>query len=457
MKKLYPVYLSIVSIALFIQSSCTKFVQTDGPKNQLTSAAVFADSTNANAAVLGIYVNMMQVGSFGFCSGALSLYPGLSGDELYLSANDASTAQFYNNQLLPDNDKLQSLYIYAYKYIYETNACIEGISASPKISDANKSVFIGEAKFLRAFFYFNLVNLYGAVPLVTTTDYNITRLTARSPTDIVYAQIIADLKYAQANLPLNSSLKERANYYSATALLAKVYLFTGQYVMAAAEADKVITSGKFAIVSNLNSVFLSSSNETIWNLLPVIQQQATYEGLYFVPTTTTAKPKYVITNSLYNSFETGDLRKSNWIKANTVTGQLYPYPYKYRVGRTTGAITENSVVFRLAEMYLIRAEANANTGNLNVAINDLNVIRKRAGLGVTSAVDKSSVLLAIEKERQAELFCEWGNRWFDLKRTNRAAQVLGPSKVNFKSTSVLYPIPVSELNANPNLTQNAGY
>lgn len=457
MKKLYFVYLSIVLIALLTQSSCKKFVDTKGPRNQLTSVAVFADSTDANAAVLGIYVNMMQVGSFGFCSGALSLYPGLSADELYLSANDASTAQFYNNQLLPDNDKLQSLYFNAYKYIYETNACIEGISASAKISETNKGALVGDAKFLRAFFYFNLINLYGAVPLVTTTDYNITRLEPRSTTDLVYAQIIADLKYAQANLPVNSSLKERANYYSATALLAKVYLFLGQYAQASAEADKVITSGNYTLVNNLSNVFLSTSNETIFNLLPVLPQQATFEGLYFVPTTSTAKPKYVITNNLYNSFETGDLRKSNWIKATTIAGQIYPYPFKYKVGRTTGAVTENSVVFRLAEIYLIRAEANANNGNLDAAKNDLNVIRKRAGLGVTSAVDKSSVLLAIEKERQAELFCEWGNRWFDLKRTNRAAQVLGPSKVNFKSTSVLYPIPVSELNANPNLTQNAGY
>ncbi len=444
MKKTYPIYFIIALLAMFIQLSCKKFVQTDGPRNQLTSAAVFADSTDANAAILGIYANMMQVGSFGFCSGALSLYPGLSADELYLSANDASAAQFYNNQLLPDNDKLQSLYIYAYKYIYETNACIEGISTSVKISDVNKSAMIGDAKFLRAFFYFNLVNLYGAVPLVTTTDYNVSRLIARSATDLVYAQIIADLKYAQANLPVNSSLKERANYYSATALLAKVYLYSGQYAAAAAEADKIITSGKFAMVSNLNSVFLSSSSETIWNLLPVLPQQATFEGLYFVPTTSTAKPKYVIANSLYNSFEAGDLRKAAWIKANTISGQIYPYPYKYKVGKTTGSITEYSVVFRLSEIYLIRSEANANIGNLNGAIGDLNVIRKRAGLAVTTAVDKPSLLSAIETERQAELFCEWGNRWFDLKRTNRAAQVLGPLKLNFKSTSFLYPIPASK-------------
>lgn len=457
MKSSYLHYLSILLFLSAVQTSCKKLVEIDGPKNQLTAAAVFSDSTNANAALIGIYSSMMQVGSFGFASGAVTLYPGLSADELYLSANDALPAQFYNNQLLADNNTIQSLYGSAYKIIYETNACTEGISASANITEANKKALMAEARFLRAFFYFNLVNLWGPVPLITATDYNTTRLTARSSADQIYGQIIADLKYAQENLPVNTAIKERANFFAATALLAKAYLYTGQYGLAAAEADKVISSGQFSIVNDLNSVFLASSSETIWDLLPVIPQQGTFEGLYFVPTSASAKPKYAITSSLYNSFEAGDLRRSSWIKVNTVSGQSYPFPYKYKIGRTTGAITENSVVLRLSELYLIRAEARVGTGDLEGAKIDLNVIRKRAGLDNTPAADKTALLMAVGAERRAELFCEWGNRWFDLKRTNSALQVLGPLKPNFKNTSVLYPVPLSELNANPNLIQNAGY
>jgi hypothetical protein len=115
------------------------------------------------------------------------------------------------------------------------------------------------------------------------------------------------------------------------------------------------------------------------------------------------------------------------------------------------------VILRLAEQYLIRAEAEANLDNLIGAITDLNMIRNRAGLPNTTASDKTTILLAIENERQAELFCEGGNRWFDLKRTNRANKILSSEKANWKQSAALYPIPQTEINADPNLTQNIGY
>lgn len=456
MKSLNIIYVFFISLLACCFCACKKIVDIDTPKNQLTASAVFADSTNANAAVLGIYESMMQVGSFGFCSGGMTLYPGLSADELTLSTSDINISPFYNYQVLPNNSINESLWIYAYKYIYQANACIEGIAGAQNISDSFRNSLTAEARFLRAFYYFNLVNLYGPVPLVTSTNYDQTRLTGRSSTDLVYSQIVADLQFAQANLPTNEIDKARGNYYSATALLAKVYLYTGQYAKAVTEADKVINSGQFAMVTDLNSVFLSASTETIWYLLPVVPSHATYEGYYFVPTSTTVIPKYVIINALYNSFEPGDLRKIDWIKSNTIAGQDYPYPYKYKQGSTTNP-AEYSVVFRLAELYLIRAEAKANNGDLAGSTADINVIRNRAGLPNTFASDRPSLLLAIEKERQAEMFTEWGNRWFDLKRTNRASTVLSVEKSNWNNNAVLYPIPITEINSNPNLTQNQGY
>jgi hypothetical protein len=280
-------------------------------------------------------------------------------------------------------------------------------------------------------------------------------LLARAATDQVYAQVIADLQYAQANLSLNT-VKERANYYAATTLLAKVYLYTGQYSAAVTESDKVITSGKYILVAALNNVFLSSSAETIWDLLPVVPLHASWEGFTFVPSSATAKPKYVLPNTLYASFEAGDLRKANWTKANTVGGVVYPFPYKYKIATTSVAPTEYAIVFRLAEVLLVRAEAKAKGNDIIGAAADLNLVRKRAGLGNTTANDMASMLLAIEKERQVELFCEWGNRWFDLKRTGRAASVL-TTKTNLNANALLFPIPLSELNADPNLSQNTGY
>jgi hypothetical protein len=457
MKKLNTLYLCLICTLLYNLTACRKFVEIDGPKNQLTSDVVFADSVNAEAAIVGIYSQIAAGGSFGLLAGGMTLYPGLSADELNTTASDATLSAFYNNNILPSSDKNQPLYNLGFKYIYSANACIEGFTLSSQIPENVKEQMIGETRFLRAFVYFNLVNLYGELPIITSADYHATRLVARSSKDLVYQQIISDLKYAQMNLSPAPVVKERAGYYAATALLAKTYLFTGQYAQAVAEADKIITSGKYTLVNDLNSVFLASSSETIWNTLGVIPLQATYEGLYFIPSGATVKPKYTITTSLYNSFEAGDNRKTSWIRANTIAGVAYPYPYKYKVRTTTSAPTENYVISRLAEVYLMRAEAKGNLGDISGARNDLDVIRKRAGLSNSSANDKVSVLLAVEKERRAELFCEWGNRWLDLKRTNRALTVLGPSKPNLNQNTLLYPIPLYELNSNPNLSQNAGY
>jgi hypothetical protein len=457
MKNKYTICLCLLWATVYALTSCRKFVEISGPKNQLTTDLVFADSLNANAAIVGIYYQFAAGGSFGLLAGGMTLYPGLSADELFNTTTDAAMGAIYNNNILVTNDKVQTLYTQGYKYIYQANACIAGISTSPKLSAMAKARLTAEARFLRAFVYFNLTNLYGDVPLVTTDDYNVSRLIARSSPDLVYKQIVDDLLFAQANLPANSTAKDRADYYAATALLAKIYLFTGKYMQAVTEADKVITSGKFTLESNLNNVFLVSSRETIWHTSTAIPLQATYEGLYFIPSSATAKPRYVLNNSLYEAFESGDNRKASWVKINTNLGQAYPYPFKYKVRTQVTVPTENYVVSRLAEQYLIRAEAKANIDDLDGGRSDVNVIRKRAGLGIVNAPDKPALLQAIERERRVELFCEWGNRWLDLKRTNRALVVLGPLKPNLNQNTLLYPIPVKELNTNPNMSQNPGY
>lgn len=439
-------------------SSCKKFVEINPPKDQLTTVEVFSDSTNANGAILGIYVDMMKAFSLGFCSGGMTLYPGLSSDELNQTSSNINVFEFYNNTISTNNSLNRSLWTSAYKFIYSANACIEGIELSSGISPQTKNSLIGEIKCIRAFLYFNLVNLYGPVPIITSTNYNNNRLIARSSEDSVYAQIITDLKYAQANLSNINFTTERANYYTATALLSKVYLYRNNYLSAQTEASKIINSGVYSLMPDLNTVFLSTSSETIWELLPVYPGMETWEGYYFVPSFSTTKPRYVITNELLNSFENGDLRKTKWINASVISGQQFPYPYKYKDGNNSSSISnENYIVFRLSEQYLIRAEAEANLDNLSSATSDINVIRNRAGLPNTDVSDKESVLSAIGKERRVELFCEWGNRWFDLKRTGQANNVLSLIKSNWKPFAALYPIPLPELNANPNLSQNEGY
>jgi hypothetical protein len=113
---------------------------------------------------------------------------------------------------------------------------------------------------------------------------------------------------------------------------------------------------------------------------------------------------------------------------------------------------------RLGEQYLIRAEAEAHLNDNTNAIKDLNIIRNRAGLAnYAGATDQTSVLTAIMHERQVELFCEWGNRWFDLKRTGTIDAVLGAEKPGWQPYIALYPVPLTEIQSNPFLIQNPGY
>ena len=116
------------------------------------------------------------------------------------------------------------------------------------------------------------------------------------------------------------------------------------------------------------------------------------------------------------------------------------------------------MVFRLAEIYLIRAEAAMNLNKFSDAKADINIVRIRAGLSNILANDLSSLKLAIEQERRAEFFCEWGHRWYDIKRTGRANTILSPLKgATWQSTDTLWPIPQQEINLNPSLSQNQGY
>jgi hypothetical protein len=180
-------------------------------------------------------------------------------------------------------------------------------------------------------------------------------------------------------------------------------------------------------------------------------------GYLVIPGSPDVVPNYTISNSLLNSFEPDDNRKVKWISSNLVDGQSYSFPYKYKQGIDASDRGEYDMVLRLAEQYLIRAEARAEQGESDGALSDVNIIRNRAGLSGLINSDKDSMLVSITHERQCELFAEWGHRWMDLKRTGQIDAVLGAEKPAWKNTSALLPIPLVELGKNPKLYQNPGY
>jgi hypothetical protein len=251
-------------------------------------------------------------------------------------------------------------------------------------------------------------------------------------------------------------------------MLARAYLYTKNWAQAEANATTIINNtASYNIVTDLSKVFLSSSKEAIWQLQPVLPGYNTQDAYYFVLTSTpgTDRLPVALSNNVVKAFETGDSRLTNWVSSfkNTTTNTTYYYPYKYKINTvsTSVPVTEPLMVLRLSEQYLIRAEARAQQSNLSGAHADLNVVRARANLLPIFPATQGATLDSISRERQRELFTEWGHRWLDLKRTSKVDALMDTITTSkggkWKTTSQWLPIPLSEILVNPRLRQNDGY
>lgn len=450
-------WLAVLGCLLFF--SCRKAVEADPPVGQLSTVQVFATEESARSALSGLYSQMMNSNLI-LSNGGMSIYPALSADELTNTAANTDQDAFRRNAVPPTNTTVlrTRLWSSAYGILYHANALLEGVASSTALSEGVKRELMGEARLVRAFYYFYLVNLFGDVPLVLGTDYRVNAALPRAPAALVYEQVIKDLQTAMELLGEGypSGGRVRPNKWAAAALLARVHLYREQWAEAEAQATAVIGSGVYPLPA-LDKVFAAGSAETIWALMPVSTSTNTAEGATFIPASATARPALALTPQLLGAFTTGDGRKGAWTKTVTVGGQPYTYPYKYRIRSGSAPYGEHNIVLRAAEQYLIRAEVRARQDRLSEALGDLNTVRQRAGLPPSTAATREALLRAIEEERQVELMTEWGHRWLDLKRWGRADAVLGAVKGGWQPTAVLYPIPQTELLANPTLVQNPGY
>jgi len=482
-------YVSILFLILI--TGCKKLVTIDPPISSITTEQVFSKDDEAKAAMAGVYTVLINGTSSRYGGYSTSFAAGLSTVLLGKMADELlqyGMADIYvSNQLTPATESYGlTLWGSAYTAIYGCNAVIEGIAAasSDALHQNVRKELTAEAKFTRAFSYFYLVNLFGDVPLVLTVDFNRTAGMGRTPKDEVYQQIVKDLTDAQAALPEDYSYgvdgqRVVPNKYAATAMLARVYLYMGKYTEAAAQASIVIANtGQYNLAATPDQVFSVGSQEAIWQLQQDVNSlslgNATPEGAHFLPfpDAHTGMPAQYLAPELLNSFETNDLRKQAWVDSTDNTawgigGGWFKYPAKYKVGGGNyvigGAATEYHMALRLAEQYLIRAEAAAKgaAGGDGAAIADLNVIRHRAGLpDLPNTLTKEEVWKAIAHERQDELFSEWGHRWLDLIRMGLAHDTLSGIQRKQPWTGdfqFLFPIPQAEIKADHNLLQNPGY
>jgi hypothetical protein len=446
---------------LLILNACDSFVAVDLPESQLTNVAVFEDNATANAALTSIYSKIRDNGILTGTNSGISNQLANYTDDMVAYGNPTNPSfPFYNDNVLPSNTSISDYWNASYNQIYSANAILEGVDLSTELSEENKKLLQGEAFFIRALVHFNLVNLFGDVPYIKETDYRKNATAKRMPTQQVSENIILDLEKAITLLPENysSTSRVRPTKYVAIALLSRTYLYTKAYAQAANEATTVLNqTAIYSLEENLNDVFLLRSKETIWQLQAGISGQNTQEAAVFV--FLSGPPSLVaLSDNLIASFLPADMRKTNWTKAITDGTTTWYHANKYKERDFTGVSKEYSIVFRLAELYLIRAEARAHQGDLIGATEDLNIIRQRAGLAPTMAISQAEIITAIVQERRWEFFTEHGHRFFDLKRLNLLDNTLSAVKPGWNTTDQLFPIPQSELSTNPNLRpQNPGY
>lgn len=446
-------------LVLLSLNACDNFVDVETPSSQLTGVIVFEDHNTANAAVTDIYAKLRDSGLLTGSAIGASVNLGMYADELlYYGTADENASHIFNNSLLATNPTARQFWNDSYHQIYCANAVIEGCQQSTKLSNADKEQFIGEATFIRALVHFYLVNLFGDVPYITTTNYEQNRLVSCMPSAQVYKQIIADLNQAKQLLPDNYLTPDRVrpNKATASALLARVYLYQGNWLQADTTASEVISNPAYVWENDLDRIFLKESTATIWQFSPKLSGNNTDEASVFI--FTSGPPPFVgLDPNLVATFDNSDLRKSHWITAITDGTNTWYHANKYKQNTNTGTSVEYSIVFRLAEQYLIRAEARLKQGDLTGAQSDLNKIRNTAGLQDTPAITANDILADIMQQRRLEFFTEYGHRFFDLKRTATANGVLSATKPGWNTTDILWPIPETELLSNPNMTQNQGY
>lgn len=463
--------LILISFTLF-NAGCKKTIEVNAPTTSINGKNVYTNDQTASAVLTGIYTNISATGITNSDISSIGFTTGLSGDELtlYSGSSDTRLKAYYQNNLRNITSSIE-FWTKIYKFIYVANLSLEGLNNSTLLTPRVKQQLLGEAKFIRAFCFFYLVNLYGDIPLAITSNYSTNNVLARSPKEQVWSQIISDLNDAKIQLSenyLDGSLKRETNErvrptkWAATALLARSYLYTKEWKNAETQATEIIDNSLYSLDS-LDKTFLMNSSESIWQLQPVNIGSNTEDAkTYIIPSTGPSyyTPVYA-SSQLMSSFETNDKRKVAWIDTVSVSGIIYNYVYKYKSGTLDEPLTEYNTIFRLGEQYLIRAEARAQQNDPDGSRADLNIIRKRAGLAPVNIIDKNLLLKAIYHERQVELFTEWGHRWLDLKRTNTIDAVMSqvsPMKGGtWSSNWQLFPIPSYDIISNSNISQNSGY
>ena len=456
-------YILSLLMACTLATSCENMLDIDPPPDSMTSDQMYSSAETIEVAANGLYTHNF-LNNFTFFQ-VIELNLGLTSDEL--RSRNRNAGEYEEANYGPLSGWFSNHWRFPYQSIFQANDFIDHVEGTDLLDEKKRDAFLGQARYFRAYAYFMLVNAFGDVPLVLSTEVNESSRLPKSPKAEIDKLIIEDLEKAEQELKGWESPKTRVTCEAIQALLSRVYLYNEQWEKAKNKANELIhavhggTGSKFQL-EDVNRVFKSSSKESILHInMEGYVGPGTYVG-YTRIGQLMIDGWYYASQGLVNELQKdpNDLRNT-WIKPHKSSNKIYCfYKYKNRNTPKSPADHEFLVLLRLAEQYLIRAEANVHLGKLDAALNDINIIRDRAGVEpIESGKTADELLLIIENERRKEFFGECGHRWYDLNRTHRADAVYGATdyKKGWKSYKAVLPIPDDEIARNPALTQNEGY
>lgn len=455
----------LVSIFIFFVAFGCQNVLEPEPIDLLTDDIVLNSPNDVPNVEIGLYAAFRPIIPSTVIAGDFTA------DLLVHNGTFSNFRELGTKQITSANGSVAALWGSIYNTIYLANFIIERLPGVPGVRSTDRERVLATAHFLRGYAYFIAVYSFGGVPLVTTTDIETNRNIARASKEEVLGFILDDYNSALDKLPETPANAGFASDYAVRAALAKYYLYAENWQQAITFSTDVIQSGNYSLDSLYSNIVLEDFNpESIFEVGYTLNDDPGTNGTIGLNNLFVGRREIIPSNQTVlalASDESGERIRSISFNIQNLAGADNGWSVaKYG---TADQDNNNVVVFRLAEMHLIRAEANARIGNTSAAITDVNLLRARADSWNTQSktktftprvgsVTQSQLLQIIERERVYELAYE-GHRWYDLVRTGRASALMPVFSSNWKETYELWPIPQREIQNNPAMAgnQNPGY
>ncbi|WP_420151018.1 RagB/SusD family nutrient uptake outer membrane protein [Spirosoma sp.] len=484
---------------LTLATSCSKTFLDVPPQGQQTPTDFFSSNPDAATTLVNaVYAKMLDWNFYSFSWNGVS---SITSDDADKGSSPGDTGtdkdQLDNLTFTPSSLSFNEVWVGQYEGVARANQALSNLP-SLTINDTLKNRLIGEASFLRAFFYFNLVRSFGGVPLVTkvadpTNQNDIQQGRVRATSAQIYTQIETDLQTAITNLPEKSQYGSaelgRATKGAAKAMMAKVAMYQMKWDVVQRLTDEIIASGQYSLHPDYRELWRESTENGVESIFEIQGKGTTpargVQG-YFESQGARGDGGWgwgfnTPSEDLDKAYETGDTRRAGTIIQRGTTlwdGQVVNaqaenprYNFKAYISRTKETYNgenwetnKNIRVLRYAEVLLMNAEAANELGQSAKALASLNLVRARARGGVTTVLPNVTTTVqadlrnAIWRERRVELGMEH-DRWFDLVRQGRAATVMKAHGKNFVAGKhELFPIPQTQIQLTGGaLTQNPGY